>query len=638
MTIIEKRRQLNLGDTALSPAQLEGCNYCAGGISPRMCDILDDMRIEVPEKIIQSRINSITVQGHWKNIEIVVPQERNMLSVFRGSQPSYRSDRASGFDALLLEQALAEGARLVTGDVHEIGYSDSGRPLVQYNTGPETKTLETDFLVIATGVNHMAGIPPHDYGLFRSLQTVMPGFKAPKMRKTIICEIELSRQALNQMHGDVYFIEYGSAEFRLEMCSIIPKAELVTVVLIGSSIDHISSHAEQLEAVDRFLSLPHVRKLIPGSARLKCTCNPYMVTGVAGTAVADRMAVIGDLATARLYKDGIYSAYETSRALAHTLLTRGTDMSSLYNTYWPGVKAISRDNRFGRMVFLLHRITFSTPVVSRVLYQAIFTERKKKLRSNRRLEHILWSIASGDAPYRDILRQMLHPSTILSIASGGLLVTIRNYLAELVFGLKWRGFGRHTTGVYREQFGNKRPQFMNLISEAGIVFPRRQDMEKMYTIKIRAPGDRIFTELGRFGDKDRGYFHPRFVDVRRVSGEPNQEGSLIQYRIVPRFLSFNLYLEKSVNHHYLIHRVMDGFAKGGVLIFEIETLGRGQCGLSIYVTFDFSVGTGPFSRLNQKIFRLLFPAFLHDVIWNHSLCQMKDCVESYQPAERDRQH
>ena len=169
---------------------------------------------------------------------------------------------------------------------------------------------------------------------------------------------------------------------------------------------------------------------------------------------------------------------------------------------------------------------------------------------------------------------------------------------------------------------------MNLISEAGIVLTKRQDFEKMYTIKIRAPGDRIFTELGRFGDHDRGYFRPRFVDVRRISGKPNQEGSLIQYSVVPRFLSFNLRLEKSVNYNHLIYRVMNGFAEGGVLIFELETLSRGQCGLSIYVTFDFSAGKGPLGRLAQNIFRLLFPAFVHDVIWNHSLCQMKDCIES----------
>jgi flavin-dependent dehydrogenase len=627
LVIIEKKRRLNLRNVTHSPALCDGCNYGAGGISPRMCDILDDLQLAVPEMMIQSRVESLTIQGHWKNVELAVPPERSMLSVFRGSQPATRSDRAASFDALLLEQAISDGARLISGDVREVGYSDTFRPLVCFETESETQALEVDFLALATGVNHVAGPPLPKGRLFRSLQTMMPGFTPPRLRRTIVGEIKVPDSILAQMQGEVHFIEYGSADLRLEMCSIIPKAEFVTVVLVGPAIDRTSSHTEQIEVLNRFLALPHVKKLLPGPHSLGCACGPSLVTGIARSAVGDSVAAIGDLATSRLYKDGIYSAYETSRTLAHTILTRGTDRRNLRKAYWPRVVAISRDNRFGRIVFLLHRITFNTPILSRVFYQAIFTERKTRTRPDRKLEHTLWSIASGDAPYRDILRSMLHPLTIWSIATGGLFVTMRNYVAELLFGLKWRGFGRYTTGVYKELFSDKRRQFVQLVAETGIELPRRQDFERMYTIKIRAPAERIFTELGRFGDEDRSYFHPRFVEVRRVRGEPNREGSLIQYSVTPRLMTFSLMLENSATDRHLIYRVVDGFARGGIMVFEIEALSRGQCGLSIYVTFDFPAGSGLLSRLVLNGFRLLFPAFVHDVIWNHSLCELKDCVE-----------
>jgi hypothetical protein len=87
-------------------------------------------------------------------------------------------------------------------------------------------------------------------------------------------------------------------------------------------------------------------------------------------------------------------------------------------------------------------------------------------------------------------------------------------------------------------------------------------------------------------------------------------------------------LEHGEPGHHLVYRVLDGFARGGVMVFEIEALGRGQCGLSIYVTFDFPTGSGPLNRPLFGVLRLLFPAFAHDVIWNHSLCELKDCVES----------
>lgn len=628
LVLIEKKRPLILRDVPHLATLCAGCSHGAGGLSPRLCDILNELGITVPEWVIQSRVESLTIQGHWKNVELAVPPERDMLSVFRGSLPATRSDRAASFDAFLLEQALSAGARVIAGEVREVTYSDRSRPLVHYDDGSGLATLEADFLTIATGVNYLSGPPLEERDLFRSLRTMMPGFTPPRLRKTLVGEVRVPESVLAQRRGEVYFIEYGSADLRLEMCSIIPKAELVTVVLVGPAVDGISTHSEQIEVLNRFLALPHVQKLLPGPHSLACTCGPSMVTGISKGAFGDRVAAIGDLATSRLYKDGIYSAYETSRALAETVLTQGTDKMALRRAYWPTVKAISRDNLFGHVVFLIQRITFSNPVLSRVFYQALFTERKTKVRPDRRLERTLWSIASGDALYKDILRSMAHPLTAWSVATGGLLVTMRNYLAELFFGLRWKGLGRHTTGVYKELLEDKRRQFMSLISSTRTEFPRRQDFERIYTIKLRAPADRIFTELGRFGDEDRAYFRPRFVEVRRIRGEANREGSQIRYDLTLRFMTFNLMLEHSEPGRHLVYRVLDGFARGGVMVFEIETLGRGQCGLSIYVTFDFPTGSGLLSRPLFGVLRLLFPAFVHDVIWNHSLCELKDCVES----------
>jgi len=628
LVMLEKKRPLTLRNVSHLSTLCVGCNHGAGGLSPRICDVLDELGIAVPEWMIQSRIESVTIQGHWKDVELAVPPERDMLSVFRGSLPATRSDRAASFDAFLLEQALSAGARLIGGEVREVSYSDRSRPMVHYDDGSGLVTLEADFLTIATGVNSLSGPPLGERDLFRSLQTMIPGFTTPRLRKTLVGEIRIPESLLAQRKGEVYFLEYGSADLRLEMCSIIPKAELVTVVLVGQAVDGITTHPEQLEVLNRFLALPQVQKLLPGPYSIACTCGPSMVTGTSKGAFADRVAAIGDLATSRLYKDGIYSAYQTSRALGEAVLTKGTDKTALRRAYWPTVKAISRDNLFGHIVFLLQRITFSNPVLSRVFYQALFTERKTKVRADRRLERTLWSIASGDAPYKTILRAMVHPSTAWSVAAGGFLVTMRNYAAELIFGLSWKGFGRTTTGVYLELFDAKRRRFANLISDSGTDFPQRQEFERMYTIKLRAPPDRIFTELGRFGDNDRAYFRPRFVEVRRIRGKPNRKGSLIRYDVTPRFMTFNLILEHTDSGRHLVYRVLDGFARGGVMVFEIETLGRGQCGLSIYVTFDFPRGSRPLSRPFFGALRLLFPAFLHDVIWNHSLCELKHCVES----------
>ena len=152
-------------------------------------------------------------------------------------------------------------------------------------------------------------------------------------------------------------------------------------------------------------------------------------------------------------------------------------------------------------------------------------------------------------------------------------------------------------------------------------------MERMYSIRIRAGAAAILHQLGKFGDADRGYFTPRFIKVRRTKGEPNAVGSVVSYQVTPAFLSFSAVLEKVVEGRYLLYRVVDGFGRGGILVFDIEPLRPGVNLLTIYVGFDFRRGHGPLGRLGWRLGRAVFPAFVHDVIWNQSLCQMKDLAE-----------
>jgi hypothetical protein len=52
--------------------------------------------------------------------------------------------------------------------------------------------------------------------------------------------------------------------------------------------------------------------------------------------------------------------------------------------------------------------------------------------------------------------------------------------------------------------------------------------------------------------------------------------------------------------------------------------------LSIYAEFDYRKGNGFASRMRWKGARLLFPEFVHDIVWNHALCTVKENVERKQ--------
>jgi flavin-dependent dehydrogenase len=610
-----------------------GCNYCAGGISPRLYDLLRTLNLQIPPEVIQSRVQSITIQGFWKNIEIEVPPHRRMLSVFRGSRPTAIPNKVHSFDSFLLDQAIAEGAELIPAQVVDVTRGQSGFPVIEFRKGGDSgealSRLTVDFCVFACGVNeHGCGATKANPMLAAAMR-LMPGFKPPANRRTLIFELAARPEIPALLRDSIFFVEYGSRKVPLEMCSIVPKRECITVVLIGEAVDRISAPAENRELVHEFLRLPHIRRLLSPVAELHpvCLCSPRMVVGVAQRPYGYRVSAVGDLVASRLYKDGILSAHHTARALVEAMLQCGVDSAGLRAGYASTLGHFRRNTRYAGLVFFIHRLFFSSSVLSRVLYQAVIGERKTTPAYHRQLEGILWRIASGDDEYGQILRYMFRPATIRAVLFTGALVTLRNYLTEAAFGLKWEGFAGYTTGVSLERLEEKRQVFKRLIHQANIALSRPMEFERMYTIKIAAPRELILEQLENFGEPDRQYLCPRGVRIKRSQGSPHEPGCEIRYEILSPRLSFTLRLEKVFEDHLAVYRVMNGFARGGVLLFEIETGANGVCLLSIYVAFNFNRGGSAVARAFWGVFRLLFPAFVHDVIWNHSLCQLRDIVE-----------
>ena len=639
VTILERRRsgQAPEGGDAASACGggvWKGCNYCAGGISPRLFDILENLRLSLPGELVQRRIDSVTIQGFWKNIELQVPAGRRMLSVFRGSRPCSSAQHERSFDSFLLDQAAAAGAELVAGEVFDVFRAADGRPVVRFERDGRKDQIPADFLVFAAGVNEREGIPPDQSRVLAGLKRLVPDFVAPGVRQALVFEIAGKPRLPATLASTVHFVEYGSRELRLEMCSLVPKRDYITVILIGRSIDR-AGKGDAHALIRQFLELPHIRKLAPLGLRpaTACFCRPNMVVRSARNPFGDRVAAVGDIVTARLYKDGILSAQQTAQALAECALDDGVDRASLKAGYEPTLKRFALNNRMASLVFFLHRLFFSSSVLSRILYQAVIAERKSTPAGRRSLESILWRIASGDDEYVEICRSVLRPATLWSVIQGGALLTLRNYLTEVFFGLKWEGIGRFTTGVALERLWEKRRQFARLLAQARVTGLSKPAFERMYTIKIGAPRERIFDQLGRFGEKDRPFLRPRWLRIRRVAGEPNRPGCVIQYEVVSRRMVFHLQLIQVLGSHLAVYRVQDGFARDGILLFEIEEAEPEMCALSIYVAFNFPQGRQWLGRLFWRCFRLLFPAFVHDVLWNHSLCQLKDSVEEEGQSE-----
>jgi flavin-dependent dehydrogenase len=629
--ILEKKREVCFYEPAEFCAW-EGCNYCAGGVSPRLADILQENRIYLPPEIIESRATEVIVHGDWKSIQLPVPEGRHMMSVFRGSHPRQRAERYHNFDTFLLHAAVQEGATVLAAEVRAVARSASGRlsltfrEAVSADADTGDKTLEADFVVVSAGVNRIPGMNVNNDPLFASLRTIMPHLRAPRVRRAVIAELQAEEGLLRPLEGEVHFAQHGSKEIDIEMSSLLPKGSWLTVVLLGRTID-AADPSQYLRIVQEFVDLPHIRLLLPPKTELRagCCCHPNMTVGAAKDFVADGVALAGDMAVSRLYKDGLYSAHVTSSALADCLLDVGIDRKSLVKGYAPVIAGFDRDNRYGRMIFWLSRWFFGHPALSRVLYQAIITERMTRPKDNRPLGDVLWRIASGDDTYRHILRQMLRPSSLWAVLTSGLLATIRNKLTEYAFGLDWTGIGRYTTGVPLEEVARKRLDFF---AELQIEPPTQPpQVEEMFSIRIRASREVVWQQLGTFGDAHCDYFNPRFINVHRTAGAGNQLGTTIRYDNILRALSFDVRLKKLLPGRYLLYEMQNGFNAGGIFAFETTESPPGITNLTIYVGFDYPRVKQPLGRLGWFFGRHLFPEYAHNVLWNHSLCRLKHLAE-----------
>jgi hypothetical protein len=337
----------------------------------------------------------------------------------------------------------------------------------------------------------------------------------------------------------------------------------------------------------------------------------------------DRFAIIGDAVGSRLNKDGLFSAQVTASRLAQTVLHDGIDKQALAKGYGTAIKWLAEDNRFGRIVFGASRVAFTRPVLSRITYQAFATECKERDERNRPLSGVLWKIASGTADYREVLREMCSYAVLRSVLAGA-ASTLRNVAVEALLGLKWGEYGRYPTVVLKERRGAFKEA---LASSLGMEPGESLEFERMYAIKIRSSAEEILDELGKFGQPNARFLKLRMVEVRQIQGEPNQVGSVIRYRIPLIGFEVELRLIKRVGFESLLYQVDERLSDHGKLILNVAPTKDGNSRLSIYAAFDYKRGKGFASRVLWKGIRVLFPEFVHDVVWNHALCSIKEEVE-----------
>jgi flavin-dependent dehydrogenase len=359
-----------------------GCNRCAGILSSSLLNNLQQLGLEIAVGAIQGRISIYSIHSPFGVMEVENPSPGEVIySVYRGSGPlRFPLSPATSFDAFLLNEAKKAGAVVLPKRVR--GLRLAPRPGVEVDAG----WAEYDVVVLATGVN---GSTP----LVRGLD-----YRPPPTHRMAQDELVARREDVQEAFGDrvrVFLFPRSNLLFG----TLVPKGPCVNVSLLAH---------DGVPSVDEFLSNPLVKETLSFPYERGCGCKPLISVGMARRPFGDGFVAVGDAAVTRLYKDGIGAAFLTARHAAHTIVHFGPSDEAFRRHYFPFLLRLHWDNRWGRMLFSVHRRLKDSPAFFRAQAHLLAEERRRH--GPYPYHRTLWGIFTGSYRYGEILRTSLKPA------------------------------------------------------------------------------------------------------------------------------------------------------------------------------------------------------------------------------------
>jgi flavin-dependent dehydrogenase len=363
-----------------------GCNRCAGILSSHLWDNLAELNISIPEDVIQAELQSYNIHLDHQSIHLDRPDpSRRIISVYRGGGPRLlQGHPAASFDQFLLSQAVSRGVVHVPHRVREVKWES--QPVLTTATEKYTASL----LVLATGINSRSPLDP------------AYGYHQPKTE--VMAQDEVLRPSdWNSSEVNAYFRHPSGLSFG----AIIPKGRYLNISLLGKGFTRNS--------VDEFINAQNLGGLLQYNPdETLCGCNPRIAVSAANHFYGDRWVAVGDAAVTRLYKDGIGSAYKTSRQAMSVAVQMGISGSAFRKHYAPTCRSIDIDNFYGLLLFRMWNFILSSSVILNSWKGAVQWEMTQPV-NERRHTNILWGMLTGDEPYRKLFYRAINLLALLRL-------------------------------------------------------------------------------------------------------------------------------------------------------------------------------------------------------------------------------
>lgn len=389
-----------------------GCNMCAGVVARSLCERLADLGVELPERVVQSRVRGFRLHTLAGSV-LIEPESaaEGIVTVFRGNGPRYTPEsEVVSFDDYLLRVAEAHGARVVQQPVREVSLptEPGGQVVVQYGAGDRRWEAKADLVVGAFGLNSQLGALMEGLGF---------GYERPEARQACNAEIVLAAEPTVEFAEYIHVFCMGKPD--VSFAALTPKAGHLTMTAVGRADIKRSRVVELMEDATVAATLARARAEV-GST---CHCHPKLSIRDARNIYTDRVVLVGDASCSRLYKNGLESALDTAEIAAATVLEHGVSWSALATHYYPECRRrIIDDNRYGRILYRINDIVQR----SRLLLKGHLRLLREQSPAGAAMRRTLWDMFTGSRPYREILWQALGlkiqvgllKHTLLALAQG----------------------------------------------------------------------------------------------------------------------------------------------------------------------------------------------------------------------------
>ena len=354
-------------------------NQCAGVLSPPLPQILAE-RLGVPFPYHLSRVEITGYVLHTAHEQVLLDGE---------TEPSIALRRVA-YDAYMLETAVQRGIQVIPARAVDIEFH-AGEVIVYSENAP----IAADVVVGAFGLDEGSA----------ALFARQTDYRPPQALTSVVTKYHPGDEGM-QAFGR-YIHAFLPRHPHIEFGAITPKGNHLTINIAGTAVDAL--------VMQDFLARPNVRQVLPNLEQAgRYDSNDLRFfkgrfpRSLARNYYGDRYVLVGDAAgLVRAFKGkGVTSAALTAVRAAETIMQAGISRQAFHTHYRSANQDIIRDLPYGRGMRLL------TIWMSRFGLIAPVT---RAAQNNSQLRRALFDAVSAHAPYSEIVRRLLRPSTVTAI-------------------------------------------------------------------------------------------------------------------------------------------------------------------------------------------------------------------------------